>query len=90
VVFVREGDVSNEVVVASELLEWETVLGVRSDFRFVGLITFELPDHDRLVTGTSDEDIGAFTFLGRDTWGDGSDPTIVTSEDTLENEFGFA
>jgi len=57
VVFAGEGDIGNEVVVAGELLEWVTVEGVGGDVNFIGFGTFELPDHDRLVTGTGDEDI---------------------------------
>jgi hypothetical protein len=78
------------VVVAGEFLEWETVLGVLGDFSFFTITTFKLPDHDTLVSGTSDEDIRGFTFLCWDSWGNGCDPSIVTLKDTLENEFGFS
>jgi len=77
------------VVVTGELLKWETVVGVGGDFSGFSITTFKLPDHDTLVTGTSDEDIRGFSFFGWDTWGNGGDPTVVTLEDTLENEFSL-
>jgi len=75
------------VVVSSEGLEGNTVESV-STFNGIFIGSSELPDHDSLVSGTSDQNWSVFIFLSRVSASNGGDPVVVTFEVTNMSESG--
>jgi hypothetical protein len=78
----REGNIGDEMVVTSEGLKGDTVKSVG-----VRLIDFfdssgQFPDHQSLISGTSDKDGGFFVFLEGVASSDTGDPVSVTFEVT--------
>jgi len=74
------------MVVTSEGLKGDTVksVGVRLIDFFVS--SSQLPDHEGLVSGTSDKDGGFFVFLKGVASGNAGDPISVTFEVTNQSE----
>jgi len=87
-VVARKGKIGNEVVVASQGLEGDTVESVGIGFIDFFDITSDFPDHDGSVSGTSDNNVGFLSFLS---WegvasSNGGNPVSVTFEVTDKSE----
>lgn len=85
-VVTREGNIGDEVVVTSKRLKGETVkLVLVSTISVIG--TSESPDHNSLISGTSDQDVGIIGVLGVG-GADRGNPVTVTFEVTNIVESG--
>lgn len=87
-VVAREGNVGNEVVVASQALQGDTVESVGISFVDFFDITSDLPDHEGSVSGTSDDNVGFLSFLSGEgvASSNGGNPVSVTFEVTDKSE----
>lgn len=74
------------MVVTSQRLKGDTVKSVAIVFTDFFSVTSELPDHEGLISGTSDEDWGFFVFLEWVTSDDASDPVSVSFEVSDKSE----
>jgi len=77
------------VVVTSQRLKGDTVKSVFFSFFDFFLVTGELPDHEGLVSGTSDDDGGFFVFLEGVASSDASNPVSVTNKVTNPSELRY-
>jgi len=81
-----KGKVRDKVIVTSQRLQGETVESASFSFVDFFSVTGELPDHESLISGTRNEDLGVFVFLKRMAGGNAGNPVSMTFEVTNQSE----
>jgi len=81
-----KGKVRDKVIMASQRLQGNTVKSASFSFIDFFSVTGELPDHEGLISGTRNKDLGVFIFLKRVARGNAGNPVSMTFEVTNQSE----